>query len=84
MVKIISMRVSHKMGTSNIGVHDYAKIWLKNGFFLSGRIMNLAVDGGAVDYIVVSNTDRKSGERKRYLVEGNDIESIDTMQAGER
>lgn len=83
MVKIISMRVSHSKGTSNLGVHDYAKIWLKNGFYLSGRILNLAVDGGAIDYVVVNNTD-KNGRKKRYLVAGNDIETIDTMQLGER
>lgn len=84
MVKIISMRVSHSKGTSNLGVHDYAKIWLKNGFYLSGRILNLAVDGGAIDYVVVNNSDKKTGKRKRYLVEGNDIETIETMQLGER
>ena len=78
MVKVISMRLSHDGGASNIGVHDYVKIWLKNGSYLSGRIMNITVDGAAIDYIVIDKQ-RSDGNSTKYLVDGESISTIEAM-----
>lgn len=78
MVKVISMRLSHDGGASSIGVHDYVKIWLKNGSYLSGRIMNITVDGAAIDYIVIDKQ-WSEGKSVKYSICGEAISTIEAM-----